>query len=78
MSEWEYYVETINTEYVPDKDGNIENSPSGDLIILDMLRTYGKDGWEAVAFVPAAPGNHFKGHPPKNPWVFYVVFKRPA
>jgi len=58
------------------KDGNIDDSPSGDLIILDMLRSHGRDGWEAVAFVPAAPEKHFKGNV-KNPWLFHVVFKRP-
>jgi divalent metal cation (Fe/Co/Zn/Cd) transporter len=76
-TEWEYYVETINTEYTPDEDGKIDNSPGGQEIIQRMLQQYGKEGWDAIAFLPAAPERHFKGYPP-NPWLFHVVLKRLA
>ena len=77
MGTWEYLVETINTEYEIDNEGEIESSPTGDKIIQERLAERGSDGWELVAFIPAAPAKHFKGAP-ENPWVFHAVFKRAA
>lgn len=75
MDKWEYWVETINTEYVADKDGNIDNSPSGSEIIGSCLNYWGSDGWEFVTFLPALPAHHFKGSGP-NPYVVHAIFKR--
>jgi hypothetical protein len=72
-----YWVETINTEYVTDKDDNIDNSPSGDEIIWRHLNDRGEEGWEFVTFLPALPAQHFKGWPP-NPYVVHAIFKREA
>ena len=72
-----YWVETINTEYVPDKDAGIDNSPSGDEIIWRRLNERGEEGWEFVTFLPALPAQHFKGDPP-NPYVVHAIFKRKA
>jgi len=72
-----YWVETINTEYVPDKDFSIDNSPSGDEIISRCLNDRGEEGWEFVTFLPALPAQHFKGTPP-NPYVIHAIFKRKA
>jgi hypothetical protein len=77
MDKWEYFVETINTEYVPDKDDNIDNSPSGDEIIGRCLNDLGGEGWEFVTFLPALPAHHFKGSGP-NPYVVHAIFKRKA
>jgi hypothetical protein len=54
-----YRVETINTEYVIDKDDNIDNSPSGAEIIWRRLKECGDEGWEFVTFLPALPAQHF-------------------
>ena len=70
-----YWVETINTEYVIDKDDNIDNSPSGDEIVRCRLNDRGSEGWEFVTFLPALPAQHFKGSPP-NPYVVHAIFKR--
>ncbi len=72
---WEHLVETINTEYQKDKDGNIDNSPSGDLILRTFLNEWGSEGWELVAFLPALPAPHFD-RTPQNPYVFHALFKR--
>jgi len=70
-----YWVETINTEYEPDKDGGIDNSPKGDEIIWRRLNDRGVEGWEFVTFLPAIPSQHFSGSPP-NPYVVHAIFKR--
>ena len=75
MQRWEYIVETINTEYVPDKEGNIDNAPSGEQILSQSLNYNGAEGWEIVGFLPALPARHFKGSPP-NPFLFYAIYKR--
>ena len=72
-----YRVETINTEYVADRDSSIDNSPSSDEIIWCCLNDCGEDGWEFVTFLPALPAQHFKGAPP-NPYVVHAIFKRKA
>lgn len=72
-----YRVETINTEYVIDKDLSIDNSPSGAEIIWRRLNDCGDEGWEFVTFLPALPAQHFKGDPP-NPYVVHAIFKRKA
>ncbi len=72
-----YRVETINTEYVRDRDASIDNSPSGDEIIWRRLKECGDEGWEFVTFLPALPAQHFKGDRP-NPYVVHAVFKRKA
>ncbi|MGA1998938.1 MAG: DUF4177 domain-containing protein [Terriglobales bacterium] len=75
MHGWEYWVETINTEYQRDNDGSIDDSPGGDEILRTCLNHLGSDGWELVAFLPALPAPHFKGSP-QNPYVFHAIFKR--
>jgi len=75
MDRWEYLVEKVNTEYVVDKDGNIDSSPEGNVILSSRLNDCGTKGWELVSFVPALPAQHFRGYPP-NPYVVYAVFKR--
>ena len=77
MTVWEYLVETINSEYEIDKEGNIESSPSSENIVQARLANLGDEGWELVTFLPAAPAKHFKGMP-QNPWLFHAVFKRPG
>jgi len=79
MTAWEYSVETINLEYKLDEHGNIKQPCwEGDLILEELLRQMGRDGWELAALVPAQPDQHFQLKIPKNPWVFYAVFKRPC
>ncbi len=73
---WEYWVETINTEYDVDR-ADIKDSPQGSEIIQKKLQLLGDDGWELVTFLPALPAEHFR-HGGPNPWVFQAVFKRPA
>jgi hypothetical protein len=79
MTEWEYHIETVNLEYKLDEGGNIKNPPwSGEHILSELLRDMGSEGWELASFIPAQPEAHSQLGTVKNPWVFHVVFKRPA
>lgn len=78
MIAWQYHIETINTEYEIDEQQNIRTpAREGEYILEDLLRSMGQDGWELAGFLPAQPEKHFQLGTPKNPWVFYAVFKRP-
>jgi hypothetical protein len=75
-TEWEYKVETINTEYQLDENGDPAHIPDGWEIINKCLNDFGSDGWELVTFLPALPADDFRGNY-KNPWVYHAIFKRP-
>jgi hypothetical protein len=73
MQNWEYWVETINTEYEMDKDGNIDTSLSRDEILTRCLNNWGSEGWELVEFLTALPAPRGT---PQNPYVIHAIFKR--
>jgi hypothetical protein len=75
MKDWEYMVETINTEYEVNNSGNIEDLPRPWEIIQHRLNVLGEDGWELVGFLPAAPEKDFRGNL-ANPWMVHAVLKR--
>ena len=43
MTQWEYHVAEINTEYEIGEDGHIEDSPPGKQILESNLRIFGTE-----------------------------------
>ena len=77
MPQWEYHVETINTEYQKDRHGEIDTSCKLEHLIQPRLDALGRDGWELVAFLPALPATSNIMELYENPWVHYAIFKKP-
>ena len=77
MTNWEYHVELMNTEYQRDRHGEIDTSHKMTEIIQPRLDALGRERWELVAFLPALPATSNVMELYQNPWVHYAVFKRP-